>query len=195
MWWAEDVKCYDIITAMKKFNGFDILNFRPLDDRIFKRLDYRDEQERRTISVYARHHPSKLKESYLPWDLLLTERDVHNTFESLEEDKQWIIILGFEMLMNSEKFIDRALIEEVFKNDPWVYENWYDQDDFEDNLKLLNFYRWYIVEYGFEQLLKDFYPTVYERFIGQYGLEFWEMFQYTGLLGGLDFSYIDKSFK
>ena len=91
--------------------------------------------------------------------------------------------------MNSEKFIDRDLIEEVFEDNPWVYENWYDQEDFEEHLNTLNHHRWYIEKYGFEQWLKKSYPTVYERFLGQYGLELWEMFQYSGFLGGFYFSY------
>jgi len=195
MWYAEDVKGYNIITAMGKFNGFNILNFRPLEDSIFKKYDERTEDEKRDLGLFARHHPSGLKESYLPWDQLLIDRDFHFSFEALDEDEQWVIILGFEELMNSEKFIDRDLIEQVFEDNPWVYENWYAQEDFEDNLKTLNHYRWYIEKHGFEQWLKDFYPTVHERFLGQYGLEVWELFQYSGFLGGFDFSYESKGFK
>lgn len=163
-WFSEKIKGYHIIKLLERNLGFDI-SFRILEDSIFK---YGAKQG------YARHHfredPNR-KQSYYVEDIILTDVWGHPIAEYNYNENQILTILrGFEKMVIRKGYgengkITRRDITEIFgKENSWVYEKWFNLEDFDENLNQFNDRRQFLKDFGVEAFMSEYYKNAYNRF-------------------------------
>ncbi len=119
----------------------------------------------------------------------------------MEEEDVLMILTGIEKLVEMDGPITKEIIEEVFGDNPWVYQELWNIDSdptFDQKLTEFNARKKFLLDNGIEAFLIRYYGEYgYERFVGQYGVELWELFGQTGTLTGFSysFSYEEKNYK
>lgn len=186
LWNDEATKGFHFAGLMQMSLGFDMLFFEPLDDRIFLLKAQRSALSIGFSDYYNRHHkdPDEKWSMYLV-DLVLTTLKRHSAYKSLSVEYQDALTEGFEKLIAMDNKITEADIEEVFKDNLWIYKKWSEDANFAKSLKEFSERKDFLNQYGIDAFLKEYYEIGYERFFGQYGTTVYEMqcHSYGGYLG------------
>ncbi len=187
LWFDEAIRGYHIINLLKKCLGFDILQFRPLDDSIF---------DINSLIKYARHHfrndPDRKLSIWLE-DLVLTDMYSHPLLEYHYTESQVNIMLdGFQKMIELERNVEKSDIERIFNGNEWVYETWYQNAEFDDFLSEFNSRKGILKDpnKGLEVFIYSEYLTAYERFWGYHTTD--SFYSLVARLPGLgDYGYPD----
>lgn len=166
LWGEPYVMAYDIVMSLGMFHGIDPFTFDMINDNEFSRSSSMSGDK------FTRHEPFGY--TLDPFGQILTpsKRNI-GIYKKLNTAQQRLGRNLFKELMKYEEFdaqgnlldIDRTHIEKIYgTQNSWIYNKWFSNSHFQDNLKALNHLRKEIRQKYLDQYLKDNWNIAHNRF-------------------------------
>ena len=166
LWNDPYVMAYDVIMSLGMFHGIDPFTFDMLDDSVFSR------SKGMGADKFTRHEP--FDKTINPFGHILTASKLNTgIYKRLRKSQQRLGLRLLKELMIYEEFdaqgnlldIDKTHIEKVYgTQNSWIYNRWFSNKYFQDNLKALNHLRKEIRQKPLDQYFKDNWKVVHNRF-------------------------------